>query len=176
MQIKIHAESPPRSGSIPQPNGTVLGNMGERKTNHGWTKNKIVSVQTRRVCMFIENNWMTGRVTPVGVIRKWGFLFFYKHLTSPRSQQTTFIKVCDARHNFYCFPGALPLVKHIRFSLLIVQWCWLWPKFGKFHFVWISDHDNKCKSKSVQNPRHEVAAYANPMASPWDKKRQSVKL
>ena len=34
MQIKIHAQSTPRSGSIPWPNGTALGNMYERKTKH----------------------------------------------------------------------------------------------------------------------------------------------
>ncbi len=69
--------------------------------------------------MFIENIWMKGRVTPSGVIPKQEDSFFYKHLTSPRSQQTTFIKVCGARHNFYCFPGvAVGLAYKIQ---LIVQ-------------------------------------------------------
>jgi hypothetical protein len=35
MQIKIHVESPPRSGSIPQPNGNALG----KEKQNGWFPN-----------------------------------------------------------------------------------------------------------------------------------------
>ena len=31
-----------------------------------------------------------------------------------------------------------------------------------------ANHPYRCKYKSVQNPRHAVATYPSPMATPWE--------
>jgi hypothetical protein len=79
-------------------------------------QSNMLASKTRRVCMFIENNWLIGRVTPAGVKCKPWFSFFYKHATSPRSNKGNRkhffpqrLKLCEALHSFTCFPKTLPL-------------------------------------------------------------------